>query len=296
MDVEQYLNRHKEIVDKALFEFLGSADGIPPRLQEAIEYSLKAGGKRIRPILAIAAAQAIGGRVEPVLPLASALEMIHTFSLIHDDLPAMDNDDFRRGKPTNHKVYGEGMAILAGDALLAEAFSLLCHPALVNQTPANVLVDVIRDVASATGRCGMVGGQVLDLEGEGKKLNALSLEKIHRYKTGALITTSILCGAKIAGAKGEKLEALTIYGEKVGLAFQIADDILNVEGTEEALGKSVGSDQKHHKLTYPSLFGLEASKKMAQDLADQAVAALISFDGRGDPLRGIAQYIVSRKN
>ncbi|OGQ46516.1 MAG: polyprenyl synthetase [Deltaproteobacteria bacterium RIFCSPLOWO2_02_FULL_46_8] len=296
MNIEQYLNNQKIVVDKALFAFLAENKEFPPKLEEAIEYSLKAGGKRIRPILALAAAQAVGGAIEPVLPLACAMEMIHTFSLIHDDLPAMDNDDFRRGKPTNHKVYGEGVAILAGDALLSEAFYLLCHPNIVRQISPNVLIDVIRDVAHATGRSGMVGGQILDLEGEGKKSDADALEKIHHYKTGCLITTSITSGAKIAGANGAQLEALKIYGEKVGLAFQIADDILNVEGTKENLGKSVGSDQQHNKSTYPSLFGLTVSKKMAQDLAEQAVSVLEIFDAKADPLRGIAQYIVSRKN
>ncbi|MDO8526381.1 MAG: polyprenyl synthetase family protein [Deltaproteobacteria bacterium] len=296
MNIENYLSEQKLRIDQALSKYLKANSDCPPGLYKAMQYSLEAGGKRIRPILALAAAQAVGGSLEPVLPVACALEMIHTFSLIHDDLPSMDNDDLRRGVPTNHKVFGEAMAVLAGDGLLSEAFHLLCHADVSRQIPPATLIDVIRDIAFATGPGGMVGGQALDLEAEGKNLNAKDLETVHRYKTGRLITISVTSGAKIAGASSSQQELLKVYGEKIGLAFQIADDILNVEGTKEAMGKSVGSDQTNQKSTYPKVLGMEASKKMAKELIDQATLLLKDFGAPADPLCEIAQYIVLRKN
>lgn len=288
MDIETYLQSRKTQVDQALAVYLSSRSDWPPRLKEAIGYSLKAGGKRIRPILVLASLEACGGSEEEALPVALSLELIHTFSLIHDDLPAMDNDDLRRGKPTNHKIFGEGIAILTGDGLLSEAFYLL------SQGTKNL--EVIQDVALATGPTGMVGGQVLDLEGEGIALELEGLEKIHRYKTGRLITVSVTSGAKLAKAGVKELEAITTYGEKIGLAFQIADDILNVEGSMENLGKSVGSDSNKKKSTYPALIGLEASKRKAKELSEEAVEALNFFDAKADPLRAMAKFIIARKS
>ncbi|OGQ04523.1 MAG: polyprenyl synthetase [Deltaproteobacteria bacterium RIFCSPLOWO2_01_44_7] len=294
--VVRYLREKKEQVDRFLLNYFQNSSDSSPLLKKAILYSLEAGGKRIRPILAIAAAEAVGGKLETVLPVASAFEMIHTFSLIHDDLPSMDNDDLRRGKPTNHKVFGEGLAILAGDGLLCEAFSLLSSLKTSSQISSEVLVEVIREIAWATGPRGMVGGQVLDLEAQGVSLDKQALEKIHHYKTGRLIQASVTVGAKVGGAKPPQLEALRNYGEKIGLAFQIADDILNVEGTKEELGKSIGSDDHNKKATYPAILGLETSKQLAKELVDQSLAALKNFDAKADPLREIAQYIVLRKN
>jgi len=288
MNIETHLQACKLEVDRAMENYFSGQADWPPRLKEAIVYSLKAGGKRIRPILAIAACEACGGCRENVMPVALALEMIHTFSLIHDDLPAMDNDDLRRGLPTNHKVFGEGLAVLAGDGLLAEAFYLL------SQSTSNL--EVLRDIALATGSAGMVGGQVLDLEGEGATLTSIDLEKIHRYKTGRLITVSVTSGAKIAGAKPSELEALKAYGERIGLAFQIADDVLNVEGSREEMGKSIGSDQDNQKATYPSLLGLEDSKTKARELVEAAILFLKPFGAKSEALSAIASYIVLRKN
>jgi len=263
-------------------------------LRKAMAYSLKAGGKRIRPILVMAGAEAVGGKADAVLPVACALEMIHTFSLIHDDLPAMDNDDLRRGIPTNHKVFGEGVAILAGDGMLSEAFYLMCRSDRGPQIIPERLLEVVRDIAEATGPRGMVGGQILDLEGEGKKLDLEGLEKIHRHKTGALIAVSVTSGAKLSGGTADQVVALGRYGRAIGLTFQIADDILAVEGDEKEMGKRVGNDAARAKSTYPALLGLEASKQKAGQVTDEAIQALSSFGPSADPLRELAHYIVSR--
>lgn len=295
MEIREYLTSQKQRVDEGLRRFLLEVSGWPVPLKEAMAYSLDAGGKRIRPILALAAAEALGGNAGAVLPVACALECIHTFSLIHDDLPSMDNDDLRRGHPTNHKVFGEGMAILAGDGLLAFAVTLLCETARFSVLPA-VLLDVIRDISLATGPSGMVGGQVYDLKAEGADLSEADLERLHRFKTGRLIAVSVTGGAKIAGANPAQLEALKQYGERIGLAFQIADDILNVEGSVAQTGKSVGSDGKHNKATYPKILGLEASRARAQKLCGEAIQSLSDFDERADPLRELARFIILRKN
>lgn len=286
MNITVYLETKRDQVNQALEKYLELSSQCPPRLKEAMQYSLKAGGKRIRPILTLASCEACGGEAEVAMPVACALEMIHTFSLIHDDLPAMDNDDWRRGQPTNHKVFGEGMAILAGDGLLAHAFSILAK--------AKISSEVIEDIAWATGPCGMVGGQVLDLGGEGKNLTISELEKLHRYKTGRLIAVAVTTGAKLANAAPTQLEGLKSYGERIGLAFQIADDILNVEGSQERMGKSAGSDRKKSKATYPGILGVTASRQRAEELVSQAIAALNSFDAKADPLRAIAQFIIAR--
>lgn len=292
MKIETYLATYKELVEKSLLDYLKD-EKVPARLREAMDYSLRAGGKRLRPILVLAGAKAVGGKPADVMDVACALEMIHTFSLIHDDLPAMDNDDLRRGKPTNHKVFGEAAAILAGDALLAEAFYLLSKNS--EKRDPRLVLEVISDIAFATGARGMTGGQQIDMESMGKKLGEGDLTTLHRLKTGRLITVSVTSGAKYCGAPKEKIEALANYGQSIGLAFQIADDILDIEGDQEEIGKDVGSDVENDKATYPSVIGLERSKKKARDLIDEAVSSLCVFDTGADPLREIAKYIIERK-
>lgn len=293
MDLKTYLADRKRAVEAALKSSL-SDKAIPDTLKRSMQYSLEAGGKRLRPILVIAGAEAVGGRAEKVMPVACALEMIHTFSLIHDDLPAMDDDDLRRGKPTNHKVFGEATAILAGDALLAEAFSLMADAS--RGTDPKLLIDVIRDISFATGSRGMTGGQVLDMDSMGKRITEGELTRLHTLKTGRLITVAATSGAKFSGATEDKLSALKRYGEAVGLAFQIADDILDIEGDVKEIGKDVGSDVENEKATYPSLIGLEESKRRARSLVGAALESLSIFDERADPLREIARYIVERRS
>ena len=265
---------------------------------ESMRYSLYVGGKRIRPILCLAAAEAVTGREQAyrrALPVACALECIHTYSLIHDDLPAMDDDDLRRGKPTNHTVYGEAAAILAGDGLLTYAFDLLSGSATAAVDDAT-RIRIIQTIARAAGSLGMVGGQSLDMIYAGKQVGYEVLRSIHRSKTGALITAAVICGGLVAGASDEQLAALQDYGDNIGLAFQIVDDLLDVEATTEQLGKPAGSDIKSDKVTYPSLFGRETSRTMAREAVQNAVAALTSFDAQaGGPLRALANYIVERK-
>jgi geranylgeranyl diphosphate synthase, type II len=296
MDIKSYLSKKKEIVDKALDKLVPPAKTFPPSVNEAMRYSLFAGGKRVRPILAIAAAEALGAKTAELLPLAGALELIHTYSLIHDDLPAMDNDDLRRGRPTCHKVYGEAIALLAGDGLLNMAFEVLSDPRRTKIVPAARLLMITKEIATASGVFGMVGGQVVDMESEGKDVDFPTLEYIHTHKTGALIRASIRVGALYAKAGKRQFIALTHYGELVGLAFQIADDILDITGTQEQIGKDVGSDLKKDKKTYPSLFGLEESRRRALEVADKAIRSLKDFDRKADPLRELATFIVKRVN
>jgi geranylgeranyl diphosphate synthase type II len=245
----------------------------------------------------MAAFEAVGGRGDGILPFACALEMIHTYSLIHDDLPAMDNDDYRRGKPTCHKVFGEAVGILAGDALLTEAFQLMTNQA-IQELPKNsggLVLNVIHEVAQAAGMSGMVGGQVLDIESEGKEVDFPTLQYIHTHKTGALILVSVRLGAKLGGASEEVLKALTRYGEGIGLAFQIADDILNIEGNATQLGKKTGSDLSRRKATYPTLLGIEESKKRAKELLEMSVNAIHQLGTKAEPLREIARFVLSRE-
>jgi geranylgeranyl diphosphate synthase type II len=296
MDVKAYLTQKREIVDKALEALVPNAKSYPPRVFEAMRYSLFAGGKRVRPILAIASAEALGAKTSGLLPVAGTLELIHTYSLIHDDLPAMDDDDFRRGRPTCHKVYGEAMAILAGDGLLNMAFEALSDPRRLRAIPPGRLVAIMREISLASGVFGMIGGQVVDMESEGKEVDFPTLEYIHTRKTGALIRASVRVGALYAKASEKRLKALTRYGEMVGLAFQIADDILDIVGTQEEIGKDVGSDLKKGKKTFPSFYGLEESRRRANEVAGHAVAALKDFDRKADPLRELATYIVTRVN
>ena len=295
MDLKDYLKQRCQLVDQALERFLPEASELPASLHGAMRYSVFAGGKRVRPVLMLAACETVGGALEEALPAACAMEMIHTYSLIHDDLPAMDDDDFRRGNPTNHKVYGEATAILAGDALLTEAFILLSRGEEGGDAAARLRV--IGEIAHASGSRGMVGGQVVDMESEGKgEIDLATLSYIHTHKTGALIRASVRAGAILGGASAQGLDALTRYGDAIGLAFQIADDILDVEGTTEELGKDAGSDQARGKATYPALVGLEASKARAHELVQMALDALACFDERAEPLRAIASYIVKRKS
>lgn len=267
----------------------------PQKVYEAMRYSLLAGGKRLRPILCLATCEMMGGDPAIAMPTACALEMIHTMSLIHDDLPAMDNDDFRRGKPTNHKVYGEDIAILAGDGLLAYAFEYIARE--TQKVPADRILQVIARLGKAVGAAGLVGGQVVDLECEGKTDTTLeTLDYIHRHKTGALLEISVVSGAILAGASVKDLERLSCYAQNIGLAFQVVDDILDITATPEELGKTAGKDLIAQKATYPSLMGLEASKVEAQRLITEAKAQLESYGSGGDPLRALADYIVQRKN
>ena len=293
MDLKTYLQKQRERVDRALEENLLPSGQWPERLNESVRYSIFAGGKRLRPILALAAAEALSQPIEPVLPVACALEMIHTYSLIHDDLPAMDDDDLRRGRPTNHKVYGEAMAILAGDSLLTTAFYTIVRHSKNGHSERTL--KVLQRIAEAAGATGMVGGQVQDLMSEGKKISAAELEHLHRHKTGALIQVSVEAGALMAGASAEDYQALSQYGHGIGLSFQIADDILDIEGGEE-IGKDLGSDLKKDKATYPSIVGVEKSRALAHDITESALKQLERFGPSADPLREIAKYVVYRKN
>jgi geranylgeranyl diphosphate synthase type II len=291
---ESYLKDRAQRVDLALDRFLPADTVAPETIHKAMRYSVFAGGKRLRPVLVIAGAEAVGGRMDDVMPTACALEMIHTYSLIHDDLPAMDNDDFRRGRPTSHKVFGEAMAILAGDGLLTLAFRLIAEnwrPAM----DARVLRDVLVDVSDAAGTDGMVGGQVADLEAEGRRVSPDMLEYIHLHKTAALIRTSIRVGARLSGARDEQLRALTVAGGDLGLAFQIVDDILDVTGTTEQLGKTAGKDQAQQKATYPAIHGIEASEAQAGRLVGEALHALAPLGPPAEPLRALARFILERK-
>ncbi|MBN2687913.1 MAG: polyprenyl synthetase family protein [Deltaproteobacteria bacterium] len=294
--LDQYLKEQKAVIDRALDSYLPAAETYPPVIFESMRYSVFAGGKRLRPILCVAAAEAVRGREETVLPVACALEMIHTYSLIHDDLPAMDDDDYRRGRPTNHKVFGDGIAILAGDALLTEAFSLMSRRDLMTGVNGERLLQVIAEVSRAAGCFGMIGGQVADLQSEGAAVDEETLHYIHVHKTEALISVSLRAGSLLSEGRDDELAALTEYGKKIGLAFQIADDILDIESTREVLGKDIGSDQEKNKMTYPALFGIERSRRKAGELVQGALADLERFDERAWPLRAIANFIVDRKS
>jgi geranylgeranyl diphosphate synthase type II len=292
--LEDYLQRQSRRVEASLDAWLPALDSYPPTLMEAMRYSVFAGGKRLRPILLLAATEAVGGDTTAVLPAACALEFIHTYSMIHDDLPAMDDDAYRRGKPTNHKVYGEAMAILAGDALLTQAFEVLSSPALTARFAAPLLVQVTYRLARAAGSLGMVGGQVADILSEGQPVGLDVLEYIHRHKTAALIEAATVMGALLGGGTPAQVQALETYGHTVGWAFQITDDILDIEGDATLLGKEVGRDVQHDKVTYPALLGVEASRQRAAELMQQGLRALTPFDQRAERLRQIAAYIVMR--
>lgn len=296
MDIRLYLDRKREEVDRFLDSVVPDTKTAPPTLHEAIRYSLFAGGKRVRPILAIAAAEAVGTPPGAILPVASSLELVHTYSLIHDDLPAMDNDDYRRGKLTNHKVYGEAMAILAGDALLTLAFDLCSNPDLVKSLEPVRQVQLIRELAVGAGNLGMVGGQVLDIQAENKDIDLATLQSIHKHKTGMLIRAAVRMGAIVSSATPAQLDDLSGYAEDVGLAFQIADDVLNVTGTREELGKDPKTDAKRGKKTYPTFYGVEGARVLAELCVKRAISRLEKFDAKADPLRGLAEYITARRN
>ncbi|MEC4673892.1 MAG: farnesyl diphosphate synthase [Nitrospirota bacterium] len=297
MNIPDYLQKKRGEVDQFLDTHIPSADTPPTVLHEAIRYSLMAGGKRIRPILTITAAEALNSKPpHGLLPVACAFELIHTYSLIHDDLPAMDNDDFRRGKPTNHKVYGDAVAILAGDGLQTLAFEFCSRPDLVGGVDPARQVHIVYELALGSGNQGMVGGQVMDIQAENQEVDLAGLQTIHAQKTGKLIRAAVRVGAILSGATTRQLEALTGFSEDIGLAFQIADDVLNVTGTREELGKDANTDAERGKQTYPAFYGLEGAQALAQECVDRAIERLTAFDEKADPLRGIAQYIVSRRN
>ena len=291
-DLTAYLADKKETIEQALNQCLPNTASRPARLHESIRYSVLAPGKRLRPTLVLASAEAVGGDPADVMLTACALECIHVFSLIHDDLPCMDNDDYRRGRLTNHKVYGDAIALLAGDALLALAFQLIAENA--KTAPPERILPTLHLVAKASGTWGMVGGQVVDMESQGQEVAIETLQYIHAHKTGALLTASVLSGGMLAGANDQEIEALEAYGKHVGLAFQIADDILDVVGDEALLGKPVGSDEERDKATYPKLFGLDESRRRAFSEVDSAIKSLQGFDAKAEPLRAIARYIVER--
>ncbi|MDP2627219.1 MAG: polyprenyl synthetase family protein [Candidatus Rokubacteria bacterium] len=281
-------------VDEALERSLPPEMAPPETVHKAMRYSVFAGGKRLRPMLVIAGAEAVGGAMDDVMPTACAMELIHTYSLVHDDLPAMDDDDFRRGRPTSHKVFGDAMAILAGDGLLTLAFRLLAE----NLRPGmdgRVLRDVLVEVAEAAGTGGMVGGQVADLEAEGRQVTPEALDYIHLHKAAALIRASIRSGAALCGATPAQLQALAVAGTSLGLAFQIVDDILDVTGTTEQLGKTAGKDQVQQKATYPAIHGLAASRARAEALTAEALGALQPFGPPAEPLRALGRFILDRK-
>ena len=291
----RYLEERRLQVDEALGRYLPEASDHPKEIHEAVRYSVFAGGKRLRPILVLAAAEAAGGQVEHALPAAAAIELIHTYSLIHDDLPAMDDDDFRRGRPTCHMVYGEALAILAGDALLTQAFILLSGEPSSIRADAVVRLRVINEIAQAAGSRGMVGGQVVDILQEDREVDLATLLYLHTHKTGSLIRACLRVGGIISSAGSEQMEALTRYGDRIGLAFQIVDDILDLEGSLQALGKRAGSDLRKKKATFPGLLGLEESRQRARSLVGEAKHALSVFGDRGAALGAIADYVVARR-
>jgi geranylgeranyl diphosphate synthase type II len=294
-DLKAYLAEKRALVDAALQGCLPESEGLTSDLTKAMRYSLFAGGKRLRPILCMAGAEAVGGVGTDVLPVACALEIIHTYSLIHDDLPVMDDDDLRRGKPTNHKVFGEPIALLAGDGLLTEAFSVMTSPEMSDRVPPRTLLRAIRLIAHAAGHKGMVGGQAVDIQWEGRSADLEVVRFMHAHKTGAMITASVASGAVLAGAEEAQCRAISSYGEKIGLAFQISDDILDIEGDSETMGKRAGADQEKGKMTYPAVLGLDESKSIQRDLVQGAIQELHEFDHRAEPLRRIARYIIERR-
>lgn len=292
MNLETRLQKHRARIEKHLHQLLPPDDAYPQSLHQALRYSVLGGGKRIRPILCIESAAALSDRTAGIEDLACAIELIHTYSLIHDDLPALDNDDLRRGRPTCHKKFGEAIAILAGDALLTLAFEVLAR---MTRPEPHRRTQIIRELAAAAGtREGMIGGQVADLEAEGQEVSARQLEHIHRAKTGALIRAAVRSGALFAGVRGRPFEHLSRYGERLGLAFQIVDDILDVRSSCHSLGKDTQKDVAHHKATYPGVHGLESSERLAAQLVAEACTELKSFGPHGQALQEIARHLLHR--
>jgi len=292
MDIREYLSDSKKLVDRYLENLLPEEKEEPATIHKAMRYSVFAGGKRVRPILVLASGESLGGNRSVLLHLGAGIEMMHTYSLIHDDLPALDDDDLRRGQPTCHKVFGDAMAILAGDALMTACYQVLVAlPGVSDSTR----IRIINEIAYATGTVkGMIGGQVVDLESEGKPVDAGLLEYIHHSKTGALLTACVRCGALAAGASSEEFEALTGFGSKIGLVFQIVDDILDITASSEELGKTAGKDAKVKKATYPALYGLETSRKKALELLESALQDIEALGEKADTLRLLAQFVVQR--
>ncbi len=294
MPAKEYLAECKRFIDEAIPLYLPEKTTYPEKIHESMHYSLFAGGKRLRPSLLIASTEAVGGQRGKVVPFAVATEMLHTYTLIHDDLPALDNDNFRRGKLTNHKVFGEAVAILSGDALLTQAFELMTNHFLMESIPPKSVLRASHEMAKALGSTGVIGGQVVDLESTGQEIDASTLEYIHIYKTGFFFKSCLRAGAILSQASREQLDALSRFGAHIGLAFQIIDDILDIVGDKEKLGKDIGSDIDKNKPTYPAMFGMNKSKKMAEDLVNQANECLGDFDHSADPLREIARFFVVR--
>lgn len=295
MDLKAYLEEKRLVVEEALKGVFAEPEGPEADLLASMNYSLLSGGKRLRPILCMAGAEAVGGEGRDALPVACALELIHTYSLIHDDLPVMDNDDLRRGRPTNHKIFGDAVALLAGDGLLTEAFRLISGSHVTGKANPQVLLEVIGLIAEAAGYRGMIGGQVVDVQSAGKAVQPPLVAFIHAHKTGALITAAVSSGAMLGGGEEAQIGAITRYGENIGLAFQIADDLLDIEGDSEHLGKPVGGDARKKKITYPSVIGLKEAKQTQREMVEEAIHALKGFDEKADPLREIAVYIIERK-
>lgn len=294
MDFKSQLLQRKTIIDDNICDCFKDKNGLQRTVVEAMEYSIKAGGKRLRPVLLLEVCEMLGGNANDAMPFALAIEMIHTYSLIHDDLPAMDNDDYRRGKPTNHKVYGEGIAVLAGDGLLNLAFETMIERIEQNPHLLDRGIKAMKIISNASGINGMIGGQVVDLECEGKKIDATTLDFIHHHKTSVMIEAAINAGAILGGATENQYKELQKYGRCIGLAFQIVDDILDVIGDEEKLGKKVGSDLDNEKSTYPSLYGIEESKEIASRLIENSLKSLEIFDEKAEFLRSLAKYLEVR--
>lgn len=292
--ISNYLNEMKNEVDKALEQHLLPEDQYPQSLIKSMRYSVFAGGKRLRPILVLAASESVNGPVKQIMPFALGVELIHTYTLIHDDLPSLDNDDLRRGKPTSHKAFGEATAILAGDALQTYAFQLMTDTELMKEIPPDVILRAVHELSHAIGPLGTIGGQMVDLESEGKEIETRALEYIHTHKTGCLISACIRSGGILSQCSEKDLDALTRFGENIGLAFQIIDDILDITGDQTEIGKDAKSDIKSSKATYPALLGIEESKKKAQVLIDNGIAYLDHFYSSADHLREIALYFISR--
>lgn len=295
MELKTYLKERQELVEGALEEYVPRGNGQAARLWESMRYSVFAGGKRLRPVLVMAGAEAVGGEAKQVLPAACALELIHTYSLVHDDLPAMDDDDMRRGKPTNHVVFGEATAILAGDALLTHAFSVLAQTRPPGSDAVPRVLQAVDEVADAAGPRGMVAGQQVDILSEGMEVETETMEFIHRHKTGALIRAAVRSGALLAGGNEAQLRSLTGFAEEFGLLFQITDDILNVVGDAGQLGKPVGSDVARQKATYPGFYGLEGAQARAREAEERALAHLDGLGPEAEPLRALTRYLRERE-
>ena len=292
LDLEAYLKDRRARVEAELARIADADPEVPDTLRKSMSYSLLAGGKRLRPILTLAGCDAVGGDLARALPTGCALEMIHTYSLVHDDLPAMDNDDFRRGRPTNHKAFGEATAILAGDALLTEAFQVIAR----SPAPADAVVAVVAEVARSVGAAGMVGGQIVDVEATGKQVDLAHLRRLHAMKTGALLRVSVWAGARLGGASPAALDSLTRYAEALGLAFQIVDDVLDVTADLQTLGKDPGSDREAGKTTYVDLLGVDGARRHADEVMAAGLTALDPLGAAAEPLRALAQYTLQRSN